>query len=159
MALRYCLPALLFIPLQWVFAPLTFWASSLALSFLRVPNIVNGAFIHLEGVSLELVFECMVFPAYFLLAALACMTPMAWKTRAQLWLSGACMIFSANIARIAFVGVLLSEGDWLAFEEFHLFAWRFLSWLFVAVVWILLVSVFKVKGVPLLDDFRALKKV
>src|SRR3989344_1881903 len=71
---------------------------------------------------------------------------------------GSLLILAMNLIRIDVLIIVLIEKGVNYFETLHLFFWKILSSVYVALVWIFMTYKFKVKEIPVVDDFKTLKK-
>ena len=75
-----------------------------------------------------------------------------------MFLVGSFLILVANIIRIDILAYLLVKNNVNLFLTLHMLTWKLLSGIYVAFVWIFLVKKYDVKGIPLISDFKYLKK-
>lgn len=151
----------LFYPLFYiVFSPLTLWASY-GILLLFLDATLQRTTILAGHTTLVFVPACTAASAYLLLALLILLTRgISFKQGIFLFLLGSGLIFVANIIRIQILFYLLFNVGKNYFETLHLFIWKVLSSVYVAGVWIFLTWKFKIKGIPVVDDFLfVLKKI
>ena len=58
--------------------------------------------------------------------------------------------------RIGLIMVIALDYGFFWFNVVHLFFWKFLSGVYVALVWIFLVKKFKIQNIPVYDDLKTL---
>ena len=80
------------------------------------------------------------------------------KKGINMFLVGSFLILVANIIRIDILAYLLVKNNVNLFLTLHMLTWKLLSGIYVAFVWIFLVKKYDVKGIPLISDFKYLKK-
>lgn len=69
-------------------------------------------------------------------------------------LIGFGLILGMNYLRIfgMIIGTIHYGFGW--FNTVHMIIWKFFSWIYVFIVWIFLIKLFKVKSIPVYDDFK-----
>ncbi len=109
--------------------------------------------------TLDFVPACIAASAYYLLLLLILLTKdIKLKDRVYMFLIGAALILAMNIVRIEILIIALLEFGKSWFDSVHLLFWRFLSSVYVFLVWIYLVKKFKVKSIPVYSDLKDLYK-
>tara|TARA_Y100000310_G_C20686031_1_gene819038 strand:- start:1286 stop:1813 length:528 start_codon:yes stop_codon:yes gene_type:complete len=141
-----------------VYAPIvtTFsaYASYIPLSILFGARL-SGNVISLSGKSIEYVEACSAIGAYVFLALLILLTGgIEFRKGVKLFAYGSLLILLANIIRIDVLAYLLANNNIDMFLTLHLFIWKIISGIYVALVWIFLVKKYDIKGIPLVDDFK-----
>jgi cell division septal protein FtsQ len=63
------------------------------------------------------------------------------------------------LIRIDILAYLLVNENINLFIGLHLFTWKMLSGIYVALVWIFLVKKYKIKEIPIVGDYNYLKKL
>ena len=73
-------------------------------------------------------------------------------------LTGFVLILGMNYIRIIILGIgTVKYGfDW--FNTVHMFMWKIFSWVYVFIIWIILIKTYKIKSIPLYDEFKYLYK-
>lgn len=152
--------ALFLIPINIFY--LIYLKPTLVYSFLTLsvynPILWNDSLI-INNDILKFVPACIASIAYYLLAVLILFTKdLSFKKMFQIFVLGSLIIFIANIIRIDLLIIILLEFgvDW--FNKLHLLIWRFLSTIFVVIVWIFLTKLFKIKTIPVYSDLKYLWK-
>ena len=139
-----------------IFTPLTLYPAYLVLSLFysvsleKTTLIVNGTIINLIG-------ACVAGAAYFLLLMLNLSTPNIRK-RGLVLLFEMSSFLMLNLLRIIILSALFM-ADFSYFMQAHLISWHLLSGLFVFVIWIITIKMFKIKEIPFYSDFLFLKKL
>jgi len=154
--IRYVLVALSFliIPIFYIiFKPLTVGLVGLIMGiFYNVQVQGNILFFSRFNAYIEIVDACVAGSAYFLLFLLNLLTReiKVLKRIYALLFSFACL-FLINILRIVvIIPMFLSNSSWFDFT--HKFFWFVLSVVFVALIWILTIRVFRISKVPVYSD-------
>ena len=151
---------LLFIPISliyFIFSPITIYGSYYLIYFLK-PSII-GNIITVNGIPFTFIDACIAAYAYYLIWFLSLTAKdVKIKTRVKLILIGFLLILLMNYFRISLLIYLTVKYGIDAFNIVHMFFWKFLSWFYVALVWIILVKFYRVKSIPLYDDFKYLWK-
>jgi len=138
-----------------IFTPLTLNLSVLGLSFFGEVIKLNNAFLF-DGKLIQLVEACIAGSAYYLLFVLSMSVravSVIKRVGVILFLFLSLLIF--NVARIVFFSMITDSA---LFEELHLLTWYLISLLFVIGIWFLSVKIFKIKSIPIVDDFKFLLK-
>ncbi len=147
---------LCFVPVAffyWLFGYPTIYGSYLLLHGLAPTLQENVLFV--GSYIFQFVEACIAPSAYYLLWLLVFLVKdLPWKKRVLLVVVGFALLLLMNILRIAaLVYIAFHYGEhW--FDLVHLTAWKIFSGAYVVVVWIFLIHVFKVKSIPIVDDFR-----
>lgn len=113
-----------------------------------------------NNINLEFVKACVATSAYYLLALLILTTKdIGLKNSIKMFLIGSLLIFIMNILRITLLIIMvLNLGlDW--FNAIHLTFWYIVSSLYVFLVWIFLIRLYKVKNIPVFSDLVYLTKI
>lgn len=152
----------LFLGLFWKIYYIIFKPLTLFLSFTGLKTFDNSAFI-IDNViftnthHLTFIDACVAASAYLLLTFLILVTKdiRFWK-RIALFVYGSLLILSFNIIRIYILFYSLFNYDYTLFIAIHLLIWRFLSTIFVFLVWIYLTQKLQVKTIPIYSDLKYL---
>jgi len=121
---------------------------------------LSGTIIHLGSKSIDYITACSALGAYLFLAVLVLFTPrISFKKGLQIFLTGAVIIFLVNVMRIFVLATLLINNNIDMFVTLHLFTWKVLSGVFVALVWIFLVKLYRIKAIPIVSDWKYLLKL
>ena len=120
---------------------------------------LNGSIISLGTKAINYVEACAAVGAYVFLILLILLTRgIELKKGINMFLVGSFLILVANIIRIDILAYLLVKNNVNLFLTLHMLTWKLLSGIYVAIVWIFLVKKYDVKGIPLISDFKYLKK-
>jgi exosortase/archaeosortase family protein len=145
-----------------IFSPLTVFFSFLLLYLLGYSPILNisSNSIIVYGHTLDFIPACTAASAYFLLVILILLTKnIKILTRIYMFLIGSFLILAINIIRIDILIIILIKYSKVTFETVHLLFWKMLSTIIVALIWITLTFIFKVKTIPVVSDIVHLIKI
>lgn len=141
-----------------VLIPLTLYPSFYILNLFYKASL-QGQTILVNSHALIFIPACAALSAYILLAILILLTKdIKLKTGIKMFFLGSLIIFIANVIRIETLIFILVNGGRNYFETLHLFIWKVLSSIFVAIVWIFLIKFYKIKSIPLVSDIKYLRK-
>ena len=149
---------LCFVPLGLfyvIFTPLTLYGVYLLLYGYN-PIILGNGFI-IKNQIFNLIEACIAGSAYYFLWFLMLFSKdIKIIKRIKIVLLGFALIYIMNIFRIALlVFISMNYGSNL-FEAVHMIFWKFLVGVYVALVWIFLVYIFKIKSIPIYSDLKEL---
>lgn len=151
---------LLFVPglfLSSLLTPLTIYAVYLIL-FSYSPIIIERT-MSINNIGFNFVEACIATYAYLFLWGLCMLTKgINVKARTKIIIYGFLLIFAMNIFRIILLIILAVNYGFHWFNLVHLFFWKFLSGVYVALVWIFFVKIYKIKAIPIYDDLKTLYK-
>ncbi len=156
--IRYALiiGAIFLIPLSYtILRPVTTQLSYVLISIFYDARI-SWNFIYLHGMSIEIIDACVAGIAYFLLLVLNLSTRLigTWK-RILVFLFTSIISLIVNVLRIFLMSILLLEqSTW--FDPAHMIFWYALSIVFVFLIWILAIRVFRIKEIPVYSDIKAI---
>ena len=157
--LRYSLAfivALLSSYLLFVLLPVTLYSTYYLLQIFIEPYLVNSTIIINEA-SFTIIPACTALLAYILLLELILLTRnLPFKLSLKIFLQGALLIFFMNLLRILLLIFIYLYFSKNYFDTIHLVFWHFISTIFVAFVWILLVEKYKIKSIPIYSDIKSL---
>lgn len=140
-----------------ILTPLTIYGSYLLLFFYK--PALSGINIIISNHTFAFVKACIAGAAYLLLLILILLTKdIKFYDRIKMFLLGSLMIYVLNLIRIIVLIVISVSYSAELFDAVHMVFWKFLSGLYVAVVWIFLVYFFKVKSIPIYSDLKYLYK-
>ena len=159
LVIRLILAALLAVSyslLYKILIPITLYPSFYILKLFYKAELSN-TLITIENYSLTFIPACAAASAYILLGILILLTKdIKLKTGLKMFLLGSSLILIANIIRIeALILILINFGK-NYFETLHLFIWKVLSSVFVALVWIFLIKFYKIRSIPIISDIKEL---
>ena len=122
------------------------------------PILINNLLI-VKIYKFEFVEACIVPYAYYFFWFLCLFTKdILTKIRIKMIVYGFIMIFLMNILRIVFVIDLAARYGLVWFNVVHLFIWHFISGIYIAIVWVILVRHYKIKSIPFYSDIKELYK-
>jgi len=142
----------------YIIGPITLHSSYLLLKPFSDATL-SGNIISIDEHSLEFIEACAAVLAYVLLGILILLTyGISLKKGIKLFLIGSLLIFIANLVRIeALIYILVNYGmDY--FKTLHLFIWKMVSSVYVALVWIFLCYRYKIKEIPVYSDLKKIRK-
>lgn len=139
-----------------ILTPITIYFSNLILNLFYSSTILNNS-IYFQDKAVEFVPACIALTAYSLLFLLIILTKdISLKNSIKMFLFGSLLIFVMNIIRIEILLFLLIKNNYNLFEQVHLLFWNFVSGLYVAFVWIVLIKKYNVKSIPIYSDVKYL---
>ncbi len=151
---------LLFIPIsffEFFLAPITIYGTYVLLYFLN-PKLITNILI-IDGIPFTFIDACIAVYAYYLIWFLTLTTKdIKLITRVKMILIGFILILIMNYLRIILLIILTLKVGFVAFNTTHLIFWKFLSWIYVFLVWIILIKLFNIKVMPIYDDLKYLYK-
>jgi len=139
--------------------PLTIWGSFFSLSLFESGLSIGTSTISAGIQSFEFVHACIASSAYFLLFILIISTKdIRFIKGINMMLLGSLLILLMNIFRIDLLILASLKFGKVWFDAIHMIFWKFLSTIYVAMVWIFLIWKFKVRNIPGYSDIKELKK-
>lgn len=139
----------------FLFTEPTILATSFILSFFG-ETIRTGSFLVFRSRLIEIIPSCVAGSAYYLLFILAMsLHKVAVKLRVKVLLTTFISLFTINVLRITIFSFLVDKD---IFNTLHMFTWYFLSIVFVILIWFFTVRLYKVKSIPVYEDFKFLVK-
>jgi exosortase/archaeosortase family protein len=152
------LSLLLYKPLVYLLTPLTLYPIYFFLSSYN-PIIQNNSIL-INSTALILTEPCLAILAYLLLLFLTIITPkIILKTRIKMFFLGSLLILLANLIRILILSLLIINNNIESFISLHLFLWKFVSSIYVLLIWIFLTNLYKIKTIPIYTDIKYLIKI
>ncbi len=140
-----------------LFTPLTIYPVYFFFKIINYQPELIKDFMIIKEVPLMFIPACIAASAYYLLLILILLTKdIKLKTRIKMFILGSFMILTANIIRIIILILILIHLGVNWFETVHLFFWRLIASLVVAIVWIILIKKYKIKSIPIYSDFKYL---
>ena len=79
---------------------------------------------------------------------------MSFKKATKIIMQGFLLILIANLIRIDLLIILLINNYSDLFNKLHLLIWKFISTLFVVLLWIFLTKINKVEKIPIYSDYK-----
>lgn len=145
---------------RFIFQPLTFFVSSGVAALFTDVTLVGTNVVRINTNEFVFVPACAAVLAYVLLYLLILFTRgISWRLGWKLALLGSVIIFVVNVLRIELLFVVFFVLGKDYFQTLHLFIWKFVSGVFVALLWIFLVHKYKVKAIPVVSDILFLLSV
>jgi exosortase/archaeosortase family protein len=137
-----------------VLTPITQYLSYFFLNFFYDISII-GTSLGINSIGFKFVEACVAGAAYYLLFILIIGTKdLDWKKGLKMFFSGSLMILALNVIRIIILIILALEVGKNYFDAVHMIFWNFVSGIYIALVWIVLVKKFKVKKIPFYSDIK-----
>lgn len=151
---------LCFIPITiytLILTPITVYLTALILFYYK-PQ-VSGIIITIRNINFEFIQACIASYAYWLITFLTLtVKDLELKKRIKMILVGFIMIMAMNLIRIVTLVITKLNASVNVYEIIHSIFWKFISWIYVVIVWIFLINYFKVKSIPVYDDLKYLYK-
>ena len=136
-----------------IFTPLTTHFAGFILNLFS-PTTIMGNIILFKSISLELIPACVAGSAYYLLLILILSTPnIEVFKRIKLILISLMSLFILTSLRIVILALIAQTSY---FQQFHMLFWYLVSTLFVVIIWISIIKIYKIKSIPIYSDIRYL---
>ena len=158
LALRTLIILLLFLIYDYIYIialPITTYLSFIFLKLFQYSPILLNNTISVGNTNFNFIPACVALPAYYLLLILILTTKdLDFKKSVKLFIIGSILILAMNILRIdLLIAAFISFGkQW--FDTLHLVFWKFVSGVYVALVWVFLAKKYKIKSVPVFSDLK-----
>jgi exosortase/archaeosortase family protein len=131
--------------------PLTIRAVAAILDIFSNPFVMDNM-IFLKKVIIEIVPACVAGSAFYLLFMLVVSTPdMDIKKRVLVLVTSFSLLFFLNTLRLVLLVPLTTTPY---FETIHWIFWHLISTVFVVAIWVSVVYIYKIKGVPVYSDIK-----
>lgn len=154
--LRYVLAILciLILPVFYIiFKPLTIWPTYFILHFFYNLQVLGSSLIF-SSATIEIIDACIAGSAFFLLLALNLITrEIKLVKRIYLFIFQAACLLVLNILRLVIIIPLFLQQNPI-FDLTHQAFWYVLSIVFVFLIWILGIKIFKIKSIPVYSDIK-----
>jgi exosortase/archaeosortase family protein len=112
----------------------------------------------INSYSIEIIGACIAGAGYYLFLILSFSVPnLSLIKRIFITLFSWILFFLINLTRIILLSFLLVSGN-SYFDLTHNLFWFFGSTLFVVLIWLLTIKIFKIKGIPFYQDLIYLLK-
>lgn len=135
--------------------PLTLYTTTAILSIFTNPTLTDNL-INLSGVTIEIVPACIAGAAFYLLLILTLSTPdVKPVTRTKAIITATAILFALNILRILILIPLVKSAH---FQTIHWIIWHLASTLFVVATWFAVITIYKIKSIPIYSDLNYLSK-
>ena len=123
---------------QGFFIELTAKSTTYALNLLSIDALlVEGSKIKLDGLTLDIIFECTGVLSMIAYAACTLSYPTTWKSRGIGILIGIPALFLINIIRIVFLAIVGLNYSAQIFDYMHGYLWHITLIIFVVLIWLL----------------------
>ena len=137
-----------------IFSPLTLHWSYLFFKLFMPEAVLIGTKISTIMNTFSFVPACTAASAYLLLTLLILLTKdLTWMKRIEMFIMGSLAILAFNLFRIELLLWFFFKFEG-AYPVMHLLFWKFLSTIFVFILWIALIKYFKVKSIPIYSDLK-----
>jgi exosortase/archaeosortase family protein len=138
-----------------VLTPLTIYVTTAILSIYATPTLIGNS-IDLTGVTIEIAPACVAGAAFYLLLILTLSVPDVKPiTRIKAIMTALAILFALNIIRILALIPLIKTAH---FETIHWIFWHLASTIFVVATWIAIITIYKIKSIPIYSDLKYLAK-
>ncbi len=139
-----------------ILTPLTIYPSYLFIKLIDSPTLTNNTII-ISTHSLIFTPACIASSAYLLITLLTLLTrKINFKKTIKVLLTGYALILAGNLLRIFILAIILIKIDQNLFHIIHLTFWEFISTIYVALTWIILTKIYKIKTIPVYSDISFL---
>ncbi|MEK6952555.1 MAG: pacearchaeosortase [Nanoarchaeota archaeon] len=139
--------------IESIFGPITFYLSYYTLKYYNPVLISSTSFI-INDIKLNFIPACIASGAYLLLIILTLTTEMSFKKATKIIAQGFLIILIANLIRIDLLIILLVNNYSDLFNTLHLLIWKFISTIFVVLLWIFLTKINKINNIPIYSDYK-----
>ena len=140
-----------------ILLPLTKFISFILLEIIGTSASILGNSIIVGNNSFNLISSCVALPAYYLLLFLILTTKdISLKKSFLVFFSGIFLILIMNVIRIDLLIIAFVKFGKPWFDYIHIFFWKFVSGVYVAIVWIWLTKKNKINSIPIYDDLKYL---
>lgn len=143
----------------FVFTPLTIYPSFWLLK-LFYPVSLEGNSVLYGKSTIELINACIAGSAYYLLALLNLATKgVTIGTRIKAFAFSAGSFLALNILRIVILALTLFSAGNFVFDQIHIAFWVIGSTLFVILIWLLTIKIYRIREIPVYSDFVEVLKL
>lgn len=140
----------------FIFLWLTKNLSYFGLNIFYPVRLINNSIV-VNNHAFTFISACVALPAYYLLLFLILTTKdIDFKHSVKLFFIGSLLILLLNIIRIDLLIISFINFGKDFFDSIHLVFWKFVSGLYVALVWIFLSKWYKIKNIPVYSDLKYL---
>ena len=121
----------------------------------NITLIQNGLIVN--GQILNFIDACVASSAYYLLVLLILFTKdIEFIKIIKMFIIGSLIILAMNVIRVTTLILILINYGTNLFETVHLAYWRFVATIYIFVVWIILIKIYKIKEIPIYSDIKYL---
>ena len=136
-----------------ILTPLTLHTLNIILSISSKPLLIENI-IYFKTIGIEIVPACVAGSAFYLLLILILSTAnIKPKTRTKAIITALTIFFILNILRIL---ILIPIINSTYFETAHWIFWHAISTIFVIIIWLSVVKIYKIKSIPIYSDIKIL---
>jgi len=139
-----------------ILAPLTIYPFSWLLGIFYEVSI-TGNIVQFNGFSANIISSCVAGSAYYLLLILNLTTPMSIRKRLKSIIFLFTTFLGLNIIRILVFALLLSSG-YAYFDLTHKMTWYLGSTLFVLLIWLANIKIYRIKNIPVYTDIKRIMR-
>ena len=159
--LRYLFVLLIALPkleiFYFIFTPLTLYPVYFLLNLVYNTLFFQNTLI-LQGYSIDIISACVAGSAYYLLLLLNFSVSMPIKKRILSLVFSLFSFLIINILRIFIFSILL-VSSFQYFDITHKIFWYFLSAVFVFLIWLATIKIFRIQEIPFYDDLKFMYKL
>jgi exosortase/archaeosortase family protein len=138
-----------------IFTPLTIKTTGFFLNLASKAVIIENTIIF-KTLIIEMIPACIAGAAYYFLFILIFSTPdIKFLKRILILVFSLILFFILNTSRILIL-IFLKNNAY--FTALHTILWYAFSTVFVILIWLLCVKIFKIKKIPVYSDIKFLKK-
>ena len=138
-----------------ILTPLTLYVTTTILLIFTNP-ILQGNFIGLTNLTIQIVPACVAGSAFYLLLILIFSTAdIKPATRTKATLTAIAILFALNILRIL---ALIPFAKSNYFQIIHWTIWYIVSTILVIATWFTIAKIYKIKSIPIYTDIKYLLK-
>ena len=136
-----------------ILTPLTVNTVTKILSLFSEVTITHST-LYLDGLTIEMIPACIAGAAFYLLTILVFSTPnLKPRIRFLALFTSLLFLFILNVLRII---ILISIAGTLYFNAAHWIFWHLVSTIFIVAIWIAVIRMYNIKGIPVLSDLEYL---
>ena len=145
----------LFIPLfYFIFRPPTIWPTIWILNIFYDLVSTNLSSITIGNITIKFIDACIAGSAYSLLFILNILTfGLTLKKRIFIFIFDAFLLLILNILRLLILIVLLISKPTI-FDITHNIFWYGINTIYVIFIWVLTISIFKIRSIPFVSDVK-----
>jgi exosortase/archaeosortase len=137
----------------YLLTPLTIRSVSAGLNIFSEAVLVDNM-IYFNGVIIEIIPACVAGAAFYLLVILTMSTfKIKPLVRAKIIITSITSLFVLNILRILILASFIGSSQ---FTVLHWMFWHLISTLFIVVIWLSHIKIYKIKTIPIYSDMKYL---
>lgn len=147
------LPSLLY----KIFSPLTIYPIYFIYYLLGYSPSLSNNILAVNNYNLAFIEACISPYAYYMLLALVMLTKdIQLSSRLKMLLLGSILILIINLSRIIILIQILLNAGVNAFYNIHIAIWLLGSTVFIVLLWLFLIKIFKISSIPIYSDLMYL---